>query len=89
MLTSVKGGSLSRPKAQSTWNRLRGLSYYDDKSLSRPKAQSTWNLDYKKYKAVFNGLSRPKAQSTWNSITEEETITMYLSQSPEGSIYME
>ena len=57
--------------------------------LSRPKAQSTWNYILKLKKMKANCLSRPKAQSTWNNIQCYMLVIMNLSQSPEGSIYME
>ena len=60
------------------------------KSLSRPKAQSTWNTLLSVGMSLSFCLSRPKAQSTWNQKQQQKQQKQQkLSQSPEGSIYME
>ena len=41
----IKKNRLSRPKAQTTWNKISLLNATElMERLSRPKAQTTWNL---------------------------------------------
>ena len=79
---------LSRPKAQSTWNQRHTYENKIQCCLSRPKAQSTWN----KFMIISENLlgvsvaRRLNLHGIYYSTKYRKGI---MSQSPEGSIYME
>ena len=83
-------GRLSRPKAQSTWNFKKCGRNRNGSSLSRPKAQSTWNMLRLHSRPLMPKVSVARRLNLHGILLMVQVKRIdYLSQSPEGSIYME